>query len=63
MCDKIPYETYAEAQHVINVAHKIPHKIEMDTGRRINRRQKPRPKRVYKCEECGKYHLTSKLKR
>jgi len=62
MCDKIAFDTYAKAQHIINIAHNQ-NKRTMYGKRRINRRQKPKPRRVYKCETCGKYHLTSKLKR
>jgi hypothetical protein len=46
MCDKVPYG-YAEAHRLINVAHCHHHR-----GRKI-------PKRVYYCEECRQWHLTS----
>jgi hypothetical protein len=62
MCEKLSFDTYAEAQHIVNIAHNQ-NKRTMYGKRRINRRQKQKPRRVYKCETCGKYHLTSKLKR
>ena len=54
MCEKISYDSFFEAQKIVNLAGKI--------GRSKHRKcAKKRPKRVYKCEICGKYHLTSKL--
>jgi len=51
-CEKIPYNTYFEAQTVINQAN--------SQGRRILRHlNRKKPKRAYKCPYCGKYHLTS----
>lgn len=53
MCEKIGYNTYAEAKKVVNNAQKI--------GRVKHRNlSNKRPKRVYKCPLCGLYHLTSK---
>jgi hypothetical protein len=57
---KLSFETFAEAQKVVNTASRQKHHY--THGRRVNRRQNKKPKRVYKCLECGKYHLTSQNK-
>ena len=55
MCDKLSFDTFFEGQKVVNHAVNI--------GRRKNRHLATKmPKRVYKCPDCGKYHLTSKKK-
>ncbi|MDD4972476.1 MAG: hypothetical protein PHT07_23850 [Paludibacter sp.] len=55
MCEKLSFDTFFEGQKVVNNATNI--------GRRQNRHRATRvPKRVYKCPDCGKYHLTSKKK-
>lgn len=58
-CEKNTYKSYAEAQTVVNKANK--------QGRayspKAKHNRKPVPKRVYKCELCGLYHLTSQLKK
>lgn len=59
---KISFETFSEAQRIINKANKS-NTHSYKRGKRLNRQTNKRPKRVYKCDECGKYHLTSKLKR
>lgn len=46
MCAKIPYG-YKEAHRRVNAAHSHENR-----GRKI-------PKRVYFCEECRQWHLTS----
>jgi hypothetical protein len=52
MCEKLSFDSFFEANKVINSASKI--------GRTKNRhRACKKPKRAYKCEVCGKYHLTS----
>lgn len=56
-CDKLSFDTYSEAQTVINKANTWGRV----TGKR--RLQNKKPKRVYKCPDCGKYHLTSKKKK
>lgn len=54
-CDKIAYDSFSEAQSVVNQAG--------NRGRTSNRhRATKKPKRVYKCECCGRFHLTSKVK-
>jgi len=54
-CEKLPFDTWNEAQYVVNVANKI--------GRGVRRRQNTKkPKRCYACPHCGKYHLTSMKK-
>ena len=51
-CGKLAFDTHKEAQAVISYN---------TTGRRKNRhRATKQPKRVYKCQFCGKWHLTSK---
>jgi hypothetical protein len=55
-CEKLTFETYYEAARVISASINI--------GRKSNRRNATKhPKRVYKCEHCGKYHLTSQKKK
>ena len=55
MCDKLSFDSFFEAQKVVNNA--------MSIGRRQNRHRATKaPKRVYRCPECGKVHLTSKKK-
>lgn len=50
-CDKLSFDTFSEAQHVVNIAQ----------GRKTNRHRANKiPKRAYKCPDCGKFHLTSK---
>jgi hypothetical protein len=57
MCEKLSYESFAEAQKVVNMANNSKRKY-ID-GRRVNRNQNKKPKRAYKCEKCGLYHMTS----
>lgn len=54
-CNKITFSSYKEAQTVVNNAHK--HKY--IRGKRINKKKSKIPQRVYKCNFCGFYHLTS----
>ncbi len=61
MCDKLAFETYAEAKHLVNKANNK--KRYYIDGQRQNRRQTYKPKRAYKCEICGLYHLTSLKKK
>lgn len=56
-CNKIGYETFEEAKHVVNYANKMGRKRQKQ-----RRLQCKKPKRVYKCPECGLYHLTSQNK-
>jgi len=58
MCEKITYDSFFDAQTVVNKAAKFGR-----NSSRIRRLKNKIPKRVYRCEECGKYHLTSKLKK
>lgn len=53
-CEKLSFETFSEAQKVINKAGKIGRSCK---GAR--KRATKKPKRVYKCQYCGMYHLTS----
>lgn len=58
-CGKIQYNSFKEAQAVINYGKNHRRYI---NGRRINRRigkKDIRPIRSYKCEVCGFWHLTS----
>jgi hypothetical protein len=58
-CTKIAYNSYREAQAVINYGKNHRRYV---NGRRINRkvgRKDKRPVRSYRCPECGKWHLTS----
>lgn len=60
-CDKTTYETFAEAQTVVNKAENGNRFYKH--GKRYNHRQTYKPKRAYRCERCGKYHLTSRNKK
>ena len=55
-CKKTPYDSFFAAQKVINWARRF-HRYS-----KLNHTRTPRniPKRVYKCEICGEYHITSK---
>jgi hypothetical protein len=58
-CAKIAYNSYREAQAVINYGKNHRRYV---NGRRINRKvgkKDKRPVRSYRCPECGKWHLTS----
>jgi hypothetical protein len=58
-CAKIAYNSFREAQAVINYGKN--HR-RYANGRRVNRKvgkKDKRPVRSYKCPECGKWHLTS----
>jgi len=57
-CDKVTYNSFEEAQRVVNAAAKAPRFYH--NGKRMNRRVTYKPKRAYKCPNCGMYHLTSK---
>lgn len=56
MCDKVTYESFGEAQKAL---------LGFKKGRNYSRRKtsSKKPKRAYKCEICGKYHLTSQKKK
>ena len=56
MCEKLNFETFAEAQKVVNKALSFGR----TTIRRLNQKK---PKRVYHCPDCGMYHLTSQKKK
>lgn len=50
--------TYDEAQSVIE--SKVKDFYNRKTGKRMNRfRRKAKEKRMYLCDHCGSYHLTS----
>lgn len=61
MCitNKQSYDTFSEAQTVINRANNATRNMDHRTLKRCNRNQGKRPKRAYKCSVCGKYHITS----
>jgi hypothetical protein len=59
LCSKIPYNSFREAQEVLNSVKD--HKY--TDGKRRNRHmgnKSKRPIRSYKCDICNKWHLTSK---
>jgi len=58
MFEKIKYESFYEAKKVLNAASKIGRVY----GKSKRRLTTYKPKRVYRCQFCGYYHLTSKLK-
>lgn len=55
-CEKITFETFAEAQSTVNKANSFG-RVKGPSKRRLAQK---RPKRAYKCDHCNKYHLTSK---
>ena len=58
-CAKIAYNSFREAQEVINYA-KNHHRY--NGSKRINRKvgkKDKRPIRSYRCPDCDKWHLTS----
>ncbi len=56
MCNKLTYNSYKEAQTIVNQAKKH---IYTDGGTRKNRRKSKIPKRCYRYSDCGGWHLTS----
>lgn len=62
MCDKIPYASSFEAQQIISQARHADGHKSYTTGRRFKHRHSYKPKRAYKCPECGMWHLTSQKK-
>jgi len=59
LCGKIQYNSFREAQEVINYAKNHRRYFR---GKRVNRKigkKDIRPQRSYKCEVCGFWHLTS----
>ena len=59
ICAKIAYNSFREAQAVINYG-KNHHRYNgtKRANRKVGKKDK-RPVRSYKCPECGKWHLTS----
>jgi hypothetical protein len=57
-CDKVEYESFFEAERTISGFKKG--RSYGKSGRRLATKK---PKRAYKCEECGKFHLTSQKKK
>jgi hypothetical protein len=57
-CGKVAFDTFFEAQKVLNRFGNIGRVY----GKTKRRHATKKPKRVYKCPDCGKYHLTSQLK-
>lgn len=61
-CWKIAYNSFREAQGVINYSRKHRYK----DGKRMNRLVGEKGKqlqRSYKCDECGFWHITSQKER
>lgn len=57
MCEKVTYETFNEAQKAVQGFKKG-----RAYGKSRRRLATKKPKRAYKCDICGKYHITSKKK-
>lgn len=55
-CEKIAFDSWAEAQAKVTKAANM--RIYVDGKRIKGRSAKQQPKRVYKCQHCGKFHLT-----
>jgi hypothetical protein len=61
-CNKIGYASFREAQAIINNAKK--HVYNKNSGTRRNKlvgKKDKMPRRSYKCELCGMWHITSKI--
>lgn len=56
MCEKTTYKSFSEAEKALSGFKK---------GRSYTGRRKAtkKPKRAYKCEVCGDYHITSQKKK
>jgi hypothetical protein len=57
-CGKVAFETFYQAQKVLNRFGNIGRVY----GKTKRNHATKKPKRVYKCPDCGKYHLTSQSK-
>ena len=58
MCEKVTYKTFYEALRVVQGFRKG-----RKYGKSKRRLSTKKPKRAYKCERCGKYHITSQKKK
>ena len=58
MCDKVTYESFNEAKRALSGFKKG-----RAYGKSKRRLATKKPKRAYKCEMCGKYHITSQKKK
>lgn len=56
MCEKRQYKTYQEAQKIVST-------LKRGRSYRSRKNAKKIPKRVYKCDLCGMYHITSQLEK
>ena len=57
-CEKTTYDSFNEALKVVNSFKKG-----RSYGKHKRRFATKKPKRAYKCELCGKYHITSQNKK
>ncbi len=57
-CEKVTYDSFNEALSTIHRSKKG--RVYGKSRRRLTTK---RPKRAYKCEVCGKYHITSQKKK
>ena len=58
-CGKVIFDTYLEAQKMLNKLNGIGRVY----GKSKRRLAFKKPKQIYKCPDCGKYHLTTKQKK
>lgn len=58
MCEKVTYDSFFDAEKSISR-----HKKGRAYGNSARRMATKVPKRAYKCNDCGKYHITSMLKK
>jgi ribosomal protein L32 len=58
-CEKIAFDSYADAIKVVRKSQSVG-RVYGKTKRRLARKKL---KSVYKCPDCGKYHMTSMLNR
>ena len=57
-CGKVTFDSFFDAKKVLNRLGNIGRAY----GKTKRRLATKKPKRVYKCPFCGKYHLTSQKK-
>jgi hypothetical protein len=54
ICEKVKYDSFFDAENAISGF-----KSGRAYGKSRRRLSTKKPKRAYKCEVCGKYHITS----
>jgi len=57
-CGKVIFDSFFDAQKALNKLNSIGRVY----GKKKRSRAFKKPKQIYKCPDCGKYHLTTKRK-